>query len=119
MLHVTRGTTIQDVTVQVKGTVDPLNVLLGDVTYSSPDPFSNAMGDNLENITVSVTDTTATYQFLKDGGWFQSQEPARYTGTAKTAIRIVPRKYRPLGLDMVPVYAEPWARNSTNVILLQ
>ena len=102
------GTTIRDSRVQVRGTIEPLNVLLSDVVYGNPDPFNNAMGTNLENLTVSIRDTSGKYVRLEEGGWFRSAEEAKYTGVAKSLIRVIPRKLDPLEIDMVPEYSEPW-----------
>ncbi len=112
ILHMLNGTTIRDSRVNVRGTIEPLNVLLGDITFENPDAFNNAMGTNLENITVSIVDTAASYLVLKQGGWFNSFEEDKYTGIAKTMIQIIPRKYDPLDLFMVPVYSEPWVSES-------
>lgn len=108
MLYMLNGTTIRDSRVNVRGTIEPLNVLLGDITFENPDAFNNAMGTNLENITVSIVDTAASYLVLKQGGWFNTFEEAKYRGIAKTMIQIIPRKYNPLDLYMVPEYSEPW-----------
>jgi len=108
IFHMSAGTTIRDSRVQVRGTIEPLNVLLSDVVYGNPDPFNNAMGTNLENLTVSIRDTSGKYVRLEEGGWFRSAEEAKYTGVAKSLIRVIPRKLDPLEIDMVPEYSEPW-----------
>jgi hypothetical protein len=118
VLHILNGTTIRDSRVNVRGTIEPLNVVLGDISFESPGDLNNAMGTNLENITVSIVDTAASYLVLKQGGWFDSFEEAKYTGIAKTMIQIIPRKHNPLDLYMVPVYSEPWVSETLFLMYL-
>ena len=108
MLHVFAGNALRDQSFRIQGTVDPLNMLLGKIQFTSDSDFNNAMGTNLENLTVSVKDTTATYTMLQQGGWVNLDEPDRYTGFAKTRLTVIPRKISPISVDMVPVYSEPW-----------
>jgi len=82
VLSVNQGTSLQDKSFRVRGTIDPLNVLLGDIAYANPSTFNNALGSNLQNVTVSVRDTTAQHKLLLDGGWFDSFEPDRYVSVS-------------------------------------
>ena len=90
MLHVFAGNALRDQSFRIQGTVDPLNVLLGKIQFTSDSDFNNAMGTNLENLTVSVKDTTATYTMLQQGGWGCAQ--GGYTGTFTPMWLMVARK---------------------------
>jgi hypothetical protein len=106
ILRVSRGTTRRDRTVQVQGTIDALNVLLGDVLYSSPSTLSSE--SSIDNMTVTVNDTTARYDGLPQGGWFDVGEFESYVGISRTVLDIIPAQSRNIALDMLPVYSEAW-----------
>jgi hypothetical protein len=110
LLRTMSGNTLRDTHVRFAGTIDPLNVLLGNLVFSSFSDFNNAMGTNLQNITVKVTDTTAMFTALKQGGWFDPAEATRYTGAAWTKLVVIPRKIKPIELSMMPIYNEPWLK---------